>query len=140
MFGAAENRPYSSMFAPTLPWSHYWLPYRLWRCRANLISPPHVYADGEAWGTKVTTVLPMPKGNNEHSFDKFFVVIADGMPVQMPVGEAVPGNPAYKVIKLRLTSRAKGSTWQQAGPFCVYLRVERFGQAVPRQGAGNRIE
>lgn len=55
---------------------------------------PHVYADGVAWGTKVTTPLPAPKGNNAHSFDKLFVFTnpAEG---QLLVGEAAPGNPAY---------------------------------------------
>ena len=55
---------------------------------------PHVYADGVAWGTKVTTTLPAPKGNNEHSFDKFFV-FPNGADGQLPVGEAAPRNPAY---------------------------------------------
>lgn len=54
----------------------------------------HVFADGKAWGTKVTTVLPEPKGNNAHSFDKFFV-IKNGANGQLPVGEASPRNPAY---------------------------------------------
>lgn len=55
---------------------------------------PHIYADGVAWGTKVTTVLPAPNGNNAHSFDKFFVVVngADG---QLPVAEAAPRNKEY---------------------------------------------
>jgi hypothetical protein len=55
---------------------------------------PHVYADGVAWGTKVTTVLPAPNGNNAHSFDKFFVV-TNGADGQLPVGEAAPRNSAY---------------------------------------------
>ena len=55
---------------------------------------PHVYADGVAWGTKVTTVLPTSNGNNSHSFDKFFVV-TNGADGQLPVGEAAPRNPAY---------------------------------------------
>lgn len=51
---------------------------------------PHIYADGLAWGTKVTTALPAPKGNNAHSFDKFFV-FTNGTSGQLPVGEAAPG-------------------------------------------------
>jgi hypothetical protein len=57
---------------------------------------PHIYADGVAWGTKVTTVLPAPSGNNEQSFDKFFVITNSNNPgSQLPVGEAAPGNPDY---------------------------------------------
>ena len=55
---------------------------------------PHVYADGEAWGTKATTTLPAPRGNNLHSFDKLFV-FTNGAEGQLPVGEAAPGNRAY---------------------------------------------
>jgi hypothetical protein len=55
---------------------------------------PHVFADGQAWGTKVTTVLPVSNGKNAHSFDKFFV-ITNGAEGQLPVGEAAPRNPAY---------------------------------------------
>ena len=51
---------------------------------------PHVYADGDAWSTKVTTELPAPNGNNAHSFDKFFV-FTNGADGQLPVGEAAPG-------------------------------------------------
>lgn len=51
---------------------------------------PHIYADGEAWGTKVTTILPAPQGNNLQSFDKFFV-FTNGAEGQLPVGEAAPG-------------------------------------------------
>jgi hypothetical protein len=57
---------------------------------------PQIYADGEAWGTKVTTVLPDPMGMNMASFDKLFVIINSNNPDgQMPVGEAAPGNPDY---------------------------------------------
>lgn len=51
---------------------------------------PHIYADGVAWGTKVVTVLPAPNGNNEHSFDKLFVV-TNGVEGQLLVAEAAPG-------------------------------------------------
>ena len=53
-----------------------------------------VYADGELWGTKATTSLPGPNGNNNQSFDKIFV-ITNGVEGQKPVGEAAPGNPMY---------------------------------------------
>ena len=57
---------------------------------------PHIYADGMAWGTKVTTLLPGPRGNNHGSFDKLFVVTNSNNPGdQFPVGEAGPGNPDY---------------------------------------------
>lgn len=53
-----------------------------------------VYADGLTWGTKATTSLPAPNGNNDQSFDKIFVV-TNGAEGQLPVGEAAPGNPNY---------------------------------------------
>lgn len=57
---------------------------------------PHIYADGKAWGTKVTTQLPAPNESMRHSFDPFFVVTNSNNPeTQLPVGEAAPGNPAY---------------------------------------------
>ena len=57
---------------------------------------PHIYADGEAWGTKVTTELPAPKGNNLKSFDQFFVITNSNNPgTQLPVAEAAPGNREY---------------------------------------------
>lgn len=57
---------------------------------------PHIYADGVAWGTKVTTELPEPAGTNMQSFDKLFVITNSNNPGdQLPVGEAGPGNPDY---------------------------------------------
>lgn len=53
-----------------------------------------VYGDGEVWGTKGTTVLPEPSGNNLDSFDKLFVIV-NGAPGQLPVSEAAPRNPQY---------------------------------------------
>ena len=57
---------------------------------------PHIYADGVAWGTKVTTELPVANDHNMQSFDKLFVITNSnaGMP-QLPVGEAGPGNSMY---------------------------------------------
>lgn len=55
---------------------------------------PHIYADGVAWGTKVTTALPAPNGNNAHSFDKLFV-FTNGPSEQLLVAEAAPRNPEY---------------------------------------------
>ena len=54
--------------------------------------------DGEVWGTKLTTPIPAPTGN-EQSFDVLvFVVEGPGRvvpPLQLPISEAAPGNPAY---------------------------------------------
>lgn len=55
---------------------------------------PAVYGDGHVWGTKGTTELPGPRGNNLQSFDRLFVVV-NGAPGQLPVSEAAPGNPHY---------------------------------------------
>lgn len=50
-----------------------------------------IYAGGETWGTKGAAALPAPK-NNEHSFDKLFVVTNSNNPGgQLPVAEAAPG-------------------------------------------------
>jgi hypothetical protein len=60
-----------------------------------------LYADGRQWGTKVTTNLPPPKGNNRHSFDGFYFITDndwDGTGkgwLQAPVMESGPGNPKY---------------------------------------------
>ena len=57
---------------------------------------PAVYADGEAWGTKATTILPAPTPDNQQSFDVLYVVTNANDPGgQLPVSEAAPGNPAY---------------------------------------------
>ena len=55
---------------------------------------PAVYGDGAVWGTKSTTLIPAPTGNNLDSFDKLFVIV-NGAPGQLPVSEAAPGNPEY---------------------------------------------
>lgn len=56
----------------------------------------HIYADGVAWGTKVTAMLPAANDHNMQSFDKFYVITNSNNPdVQLPVGEAAPGNPMY---------------------------------------------
>ncbi len=57
---------------------------------------PRIYADGEAWGTKVTTELPAPNDHMMNSFDKLFVITNSNNPMpQLPVGEAAPDNPMY---------------------------------------------
>jgi hypothetical protein len=57
---------------------------------------PHIFADGKAWGTKVTTMLPEANENNMQSFDKLFVITnSNNSMMQLPVGEAAPGNPMY---------------------------------------------
>jgi hypothetical protein len=55
---------------------------------------PALYADGEFWGTKATTLLPAPNDRNIQSFDKLFVV-TNGAVGQLPVTEAAPGNRQY---------------------------------------------
>lgn len=51
-----------------------------------------IYADGEAFGTKVVTTLPAPDGNDQ-SFDELFV-FTNAPEDQLPVAEAAPG-PGY---------------------------------------------
>lgn len=53
-----------------------------------------VYADGAAYGTKGTTALPAPNDHNMQSFDAL-IVITNGAPGQLPIGEASPGNTDY---------------------------------------------
>jgi hypothetical protein len=76
-------------------------------CSLVLISPasairgkpnftPALWADGELWATKATAILPGPKGNNLHSFDKLFAIINSNNPSgQLPVAEASPRNFNY---------------------------------------------
>jgi hypothetical protein len=56
---------------------------------------PSIYADGETWGTKATTVIPAPNEHNLQSFDMLFVVTNSNADGQLPVGEAAPRNPDY---------------------------------------------
>ena len=64
-----------------------------------------------AWGTKVTTVLPEPKGNNLHSFDRLFV-FTNGAEGQRP--------------SVRL-HRGAGTTLAVGGPRspCLLLYTDR---------------
>lgn len=59
---------------------------------------PEIYGDGDPWGTKFTTVIPEPR-NGGRSLDVLAFVVSgpsqDGPPLQLPVSEAAPGNPAY---------------------------------------------
>jgi len=57
---------------------------------------PALYADGETYGTKGTTVLPAPNDYNRQSFDVLYVTTNSNNPAgQLSVAEAAPGNPAY---------------------------------------------
>ena len=57
---------------------------------------PALWGDGELWGTKGTTTLPIPNAHNLRSFDKLFIFVGDYVAAgQLPVSEAAPGNPAY---------------------------------------------
>jgi hypothetical protein len=80
---------------------------------------PHIYADGMMWGTKVTTMLDGPNGQNDQSFDKLFV-ITNGAMDQLPVGEAAPGNPMYNGGRW-WTFKAE---WTDAG-------MEYYGSSLP---------
>ena len=54
---------------------------------------PRLYADGVAWGTKVTNIINHP---NYDSLDKLYVVIGGNNPEpQLPVGEAAPYEDDY---------------------------------------------
>ena len=55
---------------------------------------PHVFGDGEMWGTKLTAIVKGPNGNNDQSFNKLFI-ITNGVPGQLPLADAAPGNPDY---------------------------------------------
>jgi hypothetical protein len=73
---------------------------------------PHIYADGTAWGTKVTTVLPTPNEHNLQSFDKLYIITNSNNPMpQLPVGEAAPGNPDYNGGRWYTQT----VTWTEAG-------------------------
>ncbi|WP_455202088.1 hypothetical protein [Kaarinaea lacus] len=78
---------------------------------------PALYGDGEVWGTKGTTSLPAPNGNNLQSFDNLYVITNFNNPnaVQLPVSEAAPGNPKYNGGRWYLHTVA----WTQAG-FIAY--------------------
>jgi hypothetical protein len=48
---------------------------------------PHIYADGVAWGTKVTNFITHP---DYDTLDKLYVIIGGNNMGQLPVGEAAP--------------------------------------------------
>jgi len=75
---------------------------------------PHIHADGVDWGTKVTTPLPAPNGNNAHSFDKLYVV-TNGADGQLPVGDAAPGNPDYRGGRWKTWT----ATWADEVPHAI---------------------
>ena len=57
---------------------------------------PGFYADGKAFGTKGTTVLPAPNDHDRQSFGALYVVTNSNNPEpQLPISEAGPGNPDY---------------------------------------------
>ena len=74
---------------------------------------PALYGDGQVWGTKGTTSLPAPNGNNAQAFDNLYVFTNANNPnaVQLPVSEAAPGNPKYNGGRWSL----QNVTWTQAG-------------------------
>lgn len=65
-----------------------------------------IYADGQAWGTKGLGDLPAPNDSNTQSFDMLFA-FTNGVPGQLPVSEAGPGNPNYNGGRWNL----QNATW-----------------------------
>jgi hypothetical protein len=91
------------------------------------------------WGTKVTTGLPAPMGNNAHSFDGFFFitdpgwVASDGPAgwLQPPVMEAAPGNPDYnggRWVTIRVTVTDAGD---------VDFPLTSYAEILQEAGEGN---
>lgn len=70
----------------------------------------HIFADGQAYGTKVVAMLPTPNGKNMQSFDKLFIV-TNGAEGQLPVAEAAPGNSDYNGGRWYTHT----ATWTEAG-------------------------
>jgi hypothetical protein len=56
---------------------------------------PHLFGDGEMWGTKATAIVKGPNGNNDQSFNKLFIITYEGGLAQLPLADAAPGNPDY---------------------------------------------
>jgi hypothetical protein len=71
----------------------------------------HVYADGEAWGTKATAVFKEPRGNSEEKSYDVLYIFTNGPEEQLLVGEAAPGNPDYNGGRWQ----SMGVTWNEAG-------------------------
>ncbi len=95
---------------------------------------PGVHADGVAWGTKATAPLPAPMGNNRHSYDNLLVVLGGNNPgMQLPVGEAAPGNPAYnggRWIVYTATWNAAGIAHHGIVPILESMPELRFHEAL----------
>jgi len=53
-----------------------------------------IWGDGTLWGTKGTALLPAHNEHNLQSYDMLFK-FTNGDPMQLPVAEAAPGNPAF---------------------------------------------
>jgi len=86
----------------------------------------HIFADGQAYGTKVVAMLPTPNGKNMQSFDKLFI-ITNGLEGQLPVAEAAPGNSDYN-----------GGRWYTAVPGTRAERPHRRDNTSGRYLCGNR--
>ena len=57
---------------------------------------PAIWVDGEAYGSKATTMLPAPNDHNLQSYDPLYHVLAgDDMTVLSSVAESAPGYPDY---------------------------------------------
>lgn len=97
-----------------------------------------LWADDEMWGTKVTTPLPAPVGNNAHSFDGFFFitdpgwVASDGPAgwLQPPVMESAPGNSDYnggRWVTIRVTVTDAGDIDFPLTSYAEILQEEAEG-------------
>ena len=99
-----------------------------------------LWADGELWGTKVTTPLPAPKGNNAQSFDGFFFITPEGWDaeddgmdgwLQAPVMESAPGNPDYnggRWVTIRVTI---------TNPAGIDVPLTSYAEILAEEAAGN---
>jgi hypothetical protein len=98
-----------------------------------------LWADDEQWGTKVTTPLPAPMGNNAHSFDGFFFITApdwiasDGPAgwLQPPVMESAPGNFNYnggRWVTIRVTVTDPGE---------IDLPLTSYAEILEEEDEGN---
>lgn len=78
-----------------------------------------VYANGQAYGTKFTTALKGPRGDNSHSFDALYAV-TNGASGQLPVAEAAPGDRDFN-----------GGRWSVQTATWTDEALATYGSALP---------
>ena len=88
---------------------------------------PELFADDAVWGTKATTPLPAPNGNNAHSFDGLFTFPESGAEGQLPVAEAAPGNPAYNGGRWSVNTVTWNSTPELVTSYAQLMALEAAG-------------